>query len=523
MNLFRSTFVIGALTGLSRVLGFVREVLIASVLGAGPISDAFFAAFRLPNLFRRLLAEGAFNAAFVPLYSRRLEGGDEHGPEGETPPQSAERFASETFSVLVVVLIVLVLVAQATMPWLMRGLMPGRIGDADWIARASVLGLFTMPYILFMSLSAMFGGVLNAHGRFAAFAFAPVLLNIILVALLLSPIGQGWEAATWLAGGVAVAGVAQCAVVYAGMRRQGVNVKFLRPRLTPGVKRVAALGVPGAISAGVVQINIVISQQIASLQVGAVSWLSYADRLYQLPLGMIGIAMGVALLPALSRHLRANDEQSARDSLNRAMEISAFFTLPAAFALAAASHFWVRGLFEHGRFGPEDTAMTGAVLAAFAVGLPGFICIKIFAPGFFAREDTKTPMRYAGVSVVINIVLGVALFFAVGVVGLAIATSVAGWVNAMLLARALTRDGLFRPDARLLARLPRIALASALTGVLAWFLAREGSALLGANFVTDLAVILGAGGIGLVFYVAVSAALGAIRPSDLKAAMRRSG
>lgn len=522
MSLFRSTLVIGGLTGVSRVLGFAREVLIASVLGAGPISDAFFAAFRLPNLFRRLLAEGAFNSAFVPLYARRLEGGADDGPEGETPAEAADRFASETFSVLIVVLLGLVLVAEAAMPWLMRGLMPGRIGDADWIARASLLGAFTMPYILFMSLTAMFGGVLNAHGRFAAFAFAPVLLNVILVGLLLGPIGEGWEAATWLAGGVAVAGLAQCAVVYAGMRRQGVRLKLSAPRLTPGVKRVAALGVPGAISAGVVQINIVISQQIASLQVGAVSWLSYADRLYQLPLGMIGIAMGVALLPALSRRLRADDHDGARDSLNRAIEISAFFTLPAAFALAAASHFWVQGLFEHGRFDAEDTAMTGTVLMAFAFGLPGFIGVKIFAPGFFAREDTKTPMRYAMVAVAINIVLGVALFFAVGVVGLAIATSVSGWANTLLLMRALGRDGLFRPDARLKRRFPRIVLAAALTGAVAWGLARYGQPLLGARFLQDLAIILGAGGIGGAVYLALCFALGGVRLGDLRAATRRA-
>ena len=532
MNLFRSTVVIGGLTGVSRVLGFARDALIASVLGAGPISDAFYAALRLPNLFRRLLAEGAFNSAFVPLYARRLEGdadGDGAPDDGDASPEAraarqaeADRFASETFSVLIIVLVVLVLAAEAAMPWLMRGLMPGRAGDADWITRATVLGLFTMPYILFMSLTAMFGGVLNAHGRFAAFAAAPTLLNVVLVALLLSPIGQEWRAATWLAAGVAVAGVLQCAVVYAGLVRQGVSLRLAWPRLTPGVKRVVALGIPGAVSAGVTQVNIVISQMIASFQAGAVSWMSYADRLYQFPLGMIGIAMGVALLPMLSRRLRANDEQGARDSLNRAIEISALFTVPAAAALATGAAFWVAAMFEHGRFSPDDTAMTAAVLVAFAVGLPAFIGVKIFAPGFFAREDTKTPMRYAAVAVVVNIALGAALFMVIGVVGLAVATSVAGWINAILLARTLARDGLLAPDMRLKARLPRVALAAAATGGFVWWASRAMNVELGQSIVWDLTVAAGVAAAGGLLYLIAVFVLGALRPSDLKLMTRRA-
>ncbi len=522
MSLFRSTAVIGGLTAISRVLGFVREILIASVLGAGPISDAFFAAFRLPNLFRRLLAEGAFNSAFVPLYARRLESGDPDGPEGESPRAAAERFASETFSVLLVVLFVLVLAAELAMPWLMRGLMPGRIGDAEWISQATVLGAVMMPYILFMSLTAMFGGALNAHGRFAAFAFAPVLLNVVLVGLLLGPIGTEWIAARWLALGVFVGGVLQCVVVFAGVRRSGIKIRLRRPRLTPGVKRVLTLGLPGAVSAGVTQINIVVSQMIASLQVGAVSWLSYADRLYQLPLGVIGIAMGVALLPTLSRRLQADDLAGARDSLNRAIEISAFFTLPAAVALGAASHFWIQGMFEHGRFTAADTAQTGAVLAAFAVGLPGFIGVKVFAPGYFARENTASPMRFAAVGVGVNVALGVALFSWIGVVGLAIATSVAGYVNSGLLMRGLLKDGLLKPDARLRRRAPRIAFAAALMGVAVWFAAGAVRPQLSGALVPDILSCLGVGAAGLLLYVALCAAVGGVRFGELKTAFRRA-
>jgi len=524
VSLLRSTVVIGGLTGVSRVLGFAREALVASVLGAGPVSDAFYAALRLPNLFRRLLAEGAFNSAFVPLYARRLEEGDEAAADGGDEPAAAaaDRFASETFSALLVVLVVLVLVAEIAMPWLMRGLMPGRASDPEWIARATVLGRFMMPYILFMSLTAMFGGVLNAHGRFAAFAFAPSLLNMVLVGLLVSPIGQAWEAATWLGAGVAIAGALQLGVVYAGLRRRRVTLRLAAPRLTPGVKRVIALGVPGAIAAGVTQLNIVISQMIASFQVGAVSWLSYADRLYQFPLGMIGIAMGVALLPTLSRRLRASDEPGARESLNRAVEISAFFTLPAAAALGAGAVFWVTALFQHGRFDAAASAVTGQVLTAYAAGLPAFVAVKVLAPGFFAREDTKTPMRYAAVAVAVNIALGAGLFYAFGAVGLAIGTSAAGWVNAGLLARTLARDGLLAPDARLKARLPRILAAAALTGGLVWAGVRYAAPMLGRTVALDLGLCLAVAGACGAAYLILAFVLGAIRVSDAAMMFRRT-
>ena len=521
-SLVRATAIIGGLTGVSRVLGFAREILIAAVLGAGPVSDAFFVAFRLPNLFRRILAEGAFNSAFVPLYARRLEGGEEGGPAGETPREAAERFASETFSALVAVLAIVVLVCQMGMPFLVMGLAPGYVDQPDWISGTTILGLITMPYILFMSLSAMFGGVLNAHQRFVAFAAAPVLLNVILIALLLAPIGAPWEAARWLAWGVAVAGVAQCGVVYWGLRNQGIRLRLLRPRTTPGVKRVVALGVPGALAAGATQINIVVSQQIASAKEGAVSWLSFADRLYQLPLGMIGIAMGVALLPTLSRRLRAGDEAGARMSLNRALEIASFFTVPAAVALALAAPFWVHSIFQHGRFTAEDTANTVPMLIAFAVGTPAFVAVKVFAPGFFAREDTKTPMRFALAAVAINMALGVALFFAIGVTGVAIATSAAGWANAALLARALARDGLFQPDVRFLSRFPRICIAAAIMGAGLWPATQYLREFLGVSLVFDLVLCAIGAAVGLVLYLVAALLLGVTGPRELRAMIKRS-
>ena len=511
MSLLRSSAVIGAFTGLSRILGFAREILLAGILGAGPISDAFFIAFRLPNLFRRVLAEGAFNSAFVPLYTRTMEG------DGQ---EAATRFATETYRALFAVLIALVLAFQVGMPFVIMGLAPGYAGDWDWIWRTTVLGLLTMPYIAFMSLTAMFGGVLNAHKRFAAFAFAPVLLNVVLIAVLLSPIGQGWQAARWLAGGVFIAGALQCGVVAWGLSRQGIRLSLGLPRITPGVKRVAALGAPGVLAAGVTQINIVISQMIASTQEGAVSWLSYADRLYQLPLGMIGIAMGVALLPTLSREMKAGGEAAGRDTLNRALEISAFFTLPATAALAAASSFWITAIYERGAFTSADTQTTAPLVFAFACGLPAFIAVKVLSPGFFAREDTKTPMRYAAITVGVNIALGFLLFWRIGVVGLALATSIAAWVNAGLLAVTLARHGVFRADARLAGRLPRIAVASIALGAGVWYGAGVLDEMLGRNLALDVGLAGGLGLAGLAVYGVLCLLIGAIRPSELTGIVR---
>ncbi len=523
MSLLRSTAVIGGLTGVSRVLGFVREAMIAAVLGAGPVADAFYTALRFPNLFRRLLAEGAFNSAFVPLYARRLEAERLDPEAGGEAPGAAQAFASETLSALACLLLILVVAAQLAMPWIMVGFAPGYAGDPGWMAKAVLMTQITMPYIAFMSLMAMFGGVLNAHGRFALFALAPTILNVVLIAILWRVRGaEAWDAAVAMSIGVAVSGVLQCALVYWGLARQGIRLRLRPPRLTPGVRRLAVLGFPGAISAGVTQINIVVSQIIATLQEGAVSWLSYADRLYQLPLGMIGIAMGVALLPALSRRVRADDLDGARASLNRAAEIAAFLTAPAAVALMVAPEFFVRGMFEEGAFDAADTVATASALQAFAVGLPAFIAIKVFAPGFYAREDTATPMRYAIVAVVINVVLGVALFFQIGFVGLAIATTVAAWVNAGLLISRLLKDGLFRPDARLISRLARISMAAAACAALVAYGAQQLNPLYGVSIVRDLSVCIGFGLACGLAYVIAAFALGGARISDIRSAMRRS-
>jgi putative peptidoglycan lipid II flippase len=456
MSLLRALATVGGYTGISRILGFVRDILMAAVIGTGPVADAFFVAFRFPNFFRRLFAEGAFSAAFVPLFSRRLE---------EDGRAAAVRLAEETLSVLTAVLLALTLAALAAMPQLMHLLAPGFADDPEKFDQAVLLTRLTFPYLLFVSLVALYGGVLNALYRFAAMAAAPILLNVFFIATLLVviPLADA-PAGPALAWTVTLAGIAQfLALIYAA-RRNGITLDFPLPRLTPGVRRTLRLMGPGVASAGALQLNLVVGTIVASLQPGAVSYLYYADRVYQLPLGLIGIAFGVVLLPDLSRKLRAGQEEAARDSLNRGIELALLLTLPATVALVAIPWPIVSVLFERGAFDAEAATATAWALGAFALGLPAYVLIKILQPGFFAREDTWSPFVAAAWMVGVNVVLTIGLFYWIGFVGIALATAIAAWVNAGLLALWLTRARFLVADRRLKGRLPRIALASVLMG-----------------------------------------------------------
>ena len=443
MRLLKAFATVGSFTMMSRVLGFVRDILMAAVLGSGAVADAFFVAFRIPNLFRRVFAEGAFNSAFVPLFARRLEG------QGQ---EQARKFAEQVASFLVFVLIVLTALAEIFMPWIMFAMAWGFSDTPEKFDLAVAMTRITFPYLIFVSLLALFSGVLNAFGKFAAAAFAPVLLNVVFILVLAVLASGGFGASEFsglvLASAVTVAGVLQLLVVMFASRQIGMVLRIRPPRLTPGVKRLLALGIPGVIAGGITQINIIIGTFIATLQDGAVSWLYYADRLYQLPLGVVGIAIGVVLLPDLSRKFQEGNRVAAFESQNRSLEFSLILTLPAALALFIIPHEIISVLFERGAFSAEDTRATALALAAFALGLPAFVLIKVFSPGFFANEDTRTPMYFAGISMVVNVVLSFSLFFWIGHVGIAIATSVAGWVNALLLWKTLTNRNLFVLDSR---------------------------------------------------------------------------
>jgi putative peptidoglycan lipid II flippase len=461
MKLYRAFATVGGLTLISRIFGFLRDILIAATLGSGAVADAFFVAFRFPNLFRRLFGEGAFNAAFIPLFAKRLEG------EGR---EAARAFAEEAMAGLVVVLLALTVAAEIGMPIFMYGLAPGFSANGAKFDLAVLLTRITMPYLVCMSVVALLSGVLNSMGRFVESSSVSIVLNLTMMAATFVALAMGLRneplAGVVQAWGVFAAGILQLGLLVDGVRRNGFMLRLRRPRLSEGVRRLVALGIPGVIAGGVTQLNIVIGTVIASLQNGAVSHLYYADRIYQLPLAIVGIAIGVVLLPDVSRHLRAGNDAAVMDSQNRSLEFAMLLTMPAALALAVVPTQIVSVLFERGAFTSADTPATAYALAIFALGLPSFVLIKVFSPAYFAREDTATPMLYAGVSLTANTLGSILLFFlfrSVGLMphlGIALATTLGGWLNAWLLYRTLRARGYLTPDARLKHALPFIVLSS---------------------------------------------------------------
>jgi len=512
MELYRGFATVGGMTVISRVLGFARDVLIAAVLGASSISDAFFVAFRVPNMFRRLFAEGAFNAAFIPLFTKSLH------VDGE---EAARDFAAKALSGLTLVLVVFTILAEIAMPWLVLLLAPGFADDPDKYHLTVLLARIALPYLVFMSWVALYTGLLNALGRFALAAFAPSLLNVVLIAVLLGIVatGTGVQSAAGiaLAWGVAVSGLLQVAVVGFAAARAGIRLKFERPQWTPEMKRLVHLAVPGLIAGSMAQLTIIISTIIASLQDRVVSWLYYAERIAQLPLGMIGVAVGVVLLPDLSKKLRSGDTQAVIASENRALEFSLLLTLPAAVALFIASGPIMRVLFERGAFTTIDAQATAGMLSALAIGLPAYVLVQVLHPSFFAREDTKTPMIYAGIALAANAVLALALFVSLGAVGIAIAASIAGWINVTLLASELRRRAEFALDDAFRRAFVGMVLACLVMGALVWWLTDA----MGPWFAPERGLLVqvpALGGLiaaGLLTYLLVGALAGALKPRTL--------
>ena len=515
MVLLRSITTVGGFTLVSRVLGFVRDILIAAMLGAGAGADVFFVAFKLPNLFRRLFAEGAFSMAFVPLFAGRVE---------EAGKEAAQQFAEAALSVLFWTLLVFVLAVELAMPLVMLGFAPGFIGDAAKFDFAVELTRITFPYLLFISLVSLMAGVLNSLGRFAAAAATPILLNLCLIGAILSLARFTPSAGHALAWGVAAAGVVQVVWLYVACGRQGVWLKMPRPRLSPEVRTLLRRMAPVAVGAGVYQINLVIDTVIASLlPAGSISYLFYADRVNQLPLGVLGVAVGTALLPLLSRQVRAGETAAALNSQNRALEISLLLTLPAAAALMVIADPVVRVLFERGAFGAFETLQTAAALGVYAAGLPAYVMVKALAPGFFGREDTATPVKIAVLCLVVNLILNLILMGPYLHVGIAAATVVSSWLNAGLLAYILHRRGHLVIDSRLAGRLPGMIVASAGMGLALYFaMAPLAPNLAGPTSERALALALLVIG-GMVVYGGLVLAFGAARLGDLKSLYRGGG
>lgn len=453
IKLISGVLTVGFWTLMSRVLGVVREVLILSLIGPGPVMDAFVAAFRLPNMFRRFFAEGAFNAAFVPMFSKKYEGDDD--PIG---------FAREALSGLAFVLVILIGLALIFMPALVWATAGGFAGD-DRFDLTVGFGRVVFPYIFLISLAALFSGVLNATGRFAAAAAAPVFLNIFVIIAMVAALKFEADVITWLIWTVPLAGLAQLAIVWVATERAGLRIRPKRPRLTPDMKLLVVTAVPAALAGGVMQINLLVGQWVASGFDRAVGWLYAADRLYQLPLGVVGIAVGIVLLPDLSRRLKAEDHEGSRNAFSRAGELSLALTIPCAVALVVIPLPLVSVLFERGATVASDSAAIALAVAIYGLGLPAFVLQKVLQPLFFARQDTKTPFRYAVYAMILNAAIATGLTPWFGWYTPAIAATAAGWLMVGQLAYGARKMGdVARFDARFGQRLWRICLASALMG-----------------------------------------------------------
>lgn len=450
MSLVKSTATIGFYTMLSRVLGFLRDITIASSLGASFLSDAFFVAFKLPNFLRRLFAEGAFNSAFVPLFAGML------AVDGK---EKARDFAGEAMSFLLLILLIVTGIFILAMPYLMYVLAPGFSDNPDKFTLTVALTRITMPYIIFISLVSLLGGILNSSDKFAAVAATPVIMNLCLIIIpyLIDDITP--NGAYSLAIAVMLSGVAQFLWLVHFCYRQGMLPRLTRPRLTPEVKKLLALIAPAALGAGVAQINLFIDLIIASQFDSGVSYLYYADRINELPLAVIGIAVGTALLPMLSRQIREGKREESFASQNRALELSCFLSLPAAIAIAVIAEPIISVMFERGEFTATETARTFPALIAFACGLPAFILVKILAPAFYANQDTKTPFKIATTCIVFNFVFNIILMFPLQHVGMALATSLAGWLNVGLMAKTLLARDWLRFESRLWRELGKIIFA----------------------------------------------------------------
>ncbi|WP_166416999.1 murein biosynthesis integral membrane protein MurJ [Cochlodiniinecator piscidefendens] len=452
MKLLSGVFTVGFWTLASRILGFVRDVLIAGYLGTGVGHQAFVAAFTLPNLFRRFFAEGAFNMAFVPMFSKKLEADED--PLG---------FARDAFAALGTILIILTVIAQLIMPWLIWAQVSGFDGEKFDLAVA--FGRIAFPYIFFISLAALLSGVLNSAGRFAAAAAAPVLLNLLFIGAIGLAVLMGWDIGYAIIWTVPVAGVAQMALVWVAAKRAGFPLVPRRPRWTPELKRLVLIAGPAVLTGGVVQINLIVGRQVASYYDNAISWLYNADRLYQLPLGVVGIAIGIVLLPELSRRLKAADHTGGREALSRAAEMALILTLPSAVALVVMPVELVSVLFERGAFTSKDSEATGFAVMIYGLGLPAFVMQKVQQPLFFARENTKTPFHYAIVAMILNAVIAIGLSPFIGYIAAAIATTTSAWIMVLLLWFGSRSMGdVARFDTRYHTRWWRILIASLLMG-----------------------------------------------------------
>lgn len=521
MSLLKNVGTIGGLTAVSRVFGFMRDILLARVMGAGGAADAWQLAFQLPNLFRRLFAEGAFASAFVPLFNRHMNSGD----------SEARRFASEVLAVLLPILVTFGAVMMLAMPWVLWPFANDTMqADADTYNLAVTMGRIAFPYLLFMSLATLVAAVLNSLSRFAAAAAAPILLNICLLTALFWGAAQPEGAQTrqavgfWLAVAVSVSGIAQLAWLTFFMRRAGFGLSFKWPRVTAQVKEMGVLIIPAVFGAGIYQISRFVDLAFyGQLPDGSLTYMAMADRWNQLPLGIIGIALGTAILPALSRHIgKAEDDEATRLQSN-AIELAMLLTIPCAVALFFTGTAFVQTFMQGRAFTAQDALTTGLVVKALVIGLPAYVLVKVLTPNFFARKDTRTPVYTAAIALVVTVALNFLFIFQfeLGVVGLALAGAIGAWVNITLLSIILARRGFFRMSARVIGRIARIIIASVVMGAALWALMSQIAPWFTGSMIDKALGLAAIMGVAALTYGACGAALGILDKATVLRLMRR--
>ena len=514
MNLTKAIGTIGGLTMVSRILGFAREMIFSRIMGAGMAADAFALAFIIPNLFRRLFGEGAFSAGFVPLFSQRLN--------GEGGMDEAKRFAEEVLAVFLPILMVVILVFVIGMPAFVWLIASGWRDDPEKFQLAVTLTQITFPYLLFISLVSLFSGVLNSLTRFTAAAFAPALLNIALIgALLLVPQG-GPVTARAMAIGVIVGGILQLALCWGSVRRAGLRLRIRRPQMTPRVKELLILILPATLGSGIYYISQLFYAYFATgLPEGSLVYLGFADRLNQLPLAIIGSALGTAILPSISRAVDRGDKAESARIQSQATEMAMLLTIPAAIALAVASGPIVAALFQGGKFTADSAATTALVLSIIVAGLPAYVMIKVLTPGFYARKDMKTPLYIAIAMLVVGIVLNFLLIPVMQIAALPFTTAATSWLNAFALYLVLWRRGHFRLENWLWSRLLRQIVAGLAMGATLWLvrgLFAEWFAGSAGERLIAVAALIGAGSI---VYFGIAWVIGAMDREDILILLRR--
>lgn len=520
MSLARNALVQATLTLGSRILGFARDLFLSARFGQGPMMDAFTTALMFPNMFRRLFAEGAFAQAFVPIY------GGVRAREGE---EAAAVTASEALSFIFAVVAGFCILSQVAMPWLMPFMLSAWKDDAGVMKAAVTAAQLTMPYLACMTIASLLSGVLNTSGRFALSAGVPIFLNLCTLAPLIAPSFIEINPSTLLYAvsiAVSVSGLIQAGLLWWGVRRLGIRLKLSLPRMTEGVARTLKLAIPGVLAGGALQLNSLVSQLLTGSNEGARSVLYNADRLYQLPLGLVGVAIGLALVPRLTKAFVSGDHEGGRKTLDDGITLSMAFTLPAAVALFVIPFFIIDATVTRGAFTSLDAARTADVLRQFAWGVPAFVLAKVLTPPFFARQDTRRPMIFSVASVAVTVVLGSALFFGLqamggdGVLGLAVATSVSAWVNVGLLMGTLIREKAWSPSGHFVSKFSRVLAASAVMAAVlvpASLYYRDLSRLLLAKEIAVLVVV----GVGALVYGVCLVLFRAVSASELKATLRR--